>query len=71
MTDLKKVLERFTNLLPQITNILGFEERQTVYTVEAVVRQITEDAHQFRPVEDGDGECAICHMGIGHSLHAT
>jgi len=46
MTDLKKVLERFTNLLPQITNILGFDERQTVYTIENAVRQLVEDEEE-------------------------
>lgn len=30
---------------------------------------ITEGIHQFRPVESGDGECRICHMGIGHKVH--
>ena len=30
---------------------------------------ITEDAHQFRPMQDGDGECTVCHMGIGHESH--
>jgi hypothetical protein len=26
--------------------------------------------HPFRPVVDGDGECAICHNGIGSTVHA-
>jgi hypothetical protein len=26
--------------------------------------------HPFRPVADGDGECAICHNGIGSTVHA-
>ena len=30
---------------------------------------VTEDTHQFRPMEDGGGECAVCNMGIGHESH--
>ena len=26
--------------------------------------------HPFRPVADGDGECAICNNGIGSTVHA-
>jgi hypothetical protein len=26
--------------------------------------------HPFHPVADGDGECAICHNGIGSTVHA-
>ena len=42
---------------------------QAYWIVRAHKEGITEDAHQFRPMEDGDGECGVCHMGIGHESH--
>ncbi len=68
--DIEAATEALADALHRVVILPGrFKLEAVAQTTVDAALGVTEDAHQFRPMEDGDGECAICHMGIGHESH--